>query len=253
MNDDKNLIAPLGSDAMPSVDVHYWLGEGELPGVEEFRHDLAAAYPVANVQGEQAALGGGLYTLFVHVTASVSLASVCKLILDGVAFDLIKLGAHNVILRPLLAAQKRLREKNARQKDGDIARLTLLFDDAIVIVDADSSVEQNIADSVGELLTLLARHHSHLALPTGEAPSEIYMPVIEDTGQVAVARFRAVLEVDEDMRISKSVLFEYWGLTYDSGAARVFDVERQLLIDEPFVKREVYWVRMEERWRRGRA
>jgi hypothetical protein len=252
MNDAPDEATAEGPGPIPSIEVHYWVGEGELPGVEEFRHELATSYTSAKVMGEQGGLGGGLYTLFVDVITSVTLAGVVKLILDGVAFDLIKLGARNFVLRPLLAAQRKLRNKNPRGNDGDIARLTLLFNDSIVVIDADSRVDQNIADSIGELLRLVACHHTHLALATGESPIEIYVPVIEDKGENPVARFRAVLDVDEEMRISKSVFFEYWGLTYRSGELRVYDVGRQLLIDEPYIKREVYWERMEDRWRQER-
>src|SRR5450759_1929314 len=218
MNDDQNLVTAHGTQT-PSVKVHYWFGEGDLEGVDEFRSELSEICSTAKVKGEQAGLGGGLYTLFIEIASSIALPNFLQLIVDGIAFDLIKLGAHNLMLRPLLAAQKKLRARN-RGEDADIAQLNLLFNDSVVTIDADSRVNQKIADSVGELLTLIASHYKHLALATGERPIHIYIPVIEHTGQNRVSRFRAVLEVDEDMRISNKVFFEYWGLKYSTGAIR---------------------------------
>jgi hypothetical protein len=247
MNDDQNLVTSHGTPD-PSVKIHYWFGEGDLDGVEEFRSELSANYSITEVKGRQGGLGGGLYTLFIEIASSITLPNFLQLIVDGIAFDLIKLGAHNLMLRPLLAAQKKLRARN-RGEDADIAQLKLLFNDSVVTIDAASRVHQKIADSVGELLTLLARHYEHLTLATGERPIHIYIPVIEDTGENPVSRFRAVLEVDEEMRISNKVFFEYWGLKYSTGAIRVYDVARKLLIDEKFVSREFYWDRTQERWR----
>lgn len=247
MNDNQKITKSLCSST-PSVKVHYWFGEGYLEGADEFHRELLASYASAELEGEQGDLGGGLYTLAIEITASISLLYFVKLIVDGIAFDLIKLGAHNFILRPLLAAQKKLRIRNHHGENADIAQLKLLFIDSVVTIDADSRVNQKIADSIGELLTLLAHHYEHLALSSGEKPIHIYIPVIEDSGQNRVSRFRAVLEVDEDMQISNKVFFEYWGLKYSTGVLRVYDVARKLLIDEAFVSREFYWAQMQTRW-----
>lgn len=247
--------SPIAGRSAPSIKVGYWFGEGDLEGVNEFRRDLCTSYPTVEVavKGEQGGLGGGLYTLFVEVATAITLPHFVQLLLDGVAFDLIKLGVHTFVLRPLLEAQKKLRARNPRRDAGEIARLVVLFNDAIVTVDADSRVEQNISQSIGELLRLLASHYAHLFLSSGEAPASIYVPVIEDTSTNRVARFRAVLEVDEDMRISKTVFFEYWGVTYTSGSVRVYDVTRSLLLDEQYIARQEYWQLMEKRWQQDRG
>jgi len=129
-----------------------------------------------------------------------------------VSLSMLSSWAHTTSCGPLLAAQKKLRTRNHRGEAADIAQLQLLFKDSVVTIDAASRANQKIADSVGEVLALLAHHYEHFALATGERPIHIYIPVIEDTGENPVSRFRAVLEVDEDMRISNKVFFEYWGL-----------------------------------------
>ena len=236
---------------MPSIDIHYWFGERTFDGVDDFRKELSLAYPDVDVavKGEQGELGGGLYTLYVELVAALTLKHFLQLILDGVAFDLIKLGADRFMLRPLIEAQRKLRARNTYYTTGEIARLVLVFNETVVTIDADSRVEQSIAASVRELLTLLAAHYSRLVLTSGEPPASVYIPVIEDTTADRVARFRAVLEVDEAMPISKTVFYEYWGVTYGNGAVRVYDVVRCLLLDEQFVDRQECWRLMATRWR----
>ncbi len=224
------------------VAVSYWLGELALDGAEDFRANLEAAYDQISVESERGELGGGLYTLFVEVGALVSLPYVVQLILDGIAFDLIKLGADRLILRPLLAAQKKLKDRNrADRESGDFAYLRISFSDSEVVLDADSRVNQSIAESLGSVLLLIAQNYQHLSLRDGRTPIQIYIPLIEDTGHDRHSRFRAVLEVDEDMPVGSSVFFEYWGLRYGEGERRVYDVRRSLLIDEPFLYRREYW------------
>ena len=235
-----------------SIKVLYWFGEGDLAGIEEFRHELASSYESAEVTGRQAGLGGGLYTLFVEIASTVTLSHVVQLLLDGVAFDLIKLGADRLILRPFLAAQARLRSKSSRDEAGDIAQLKIVFRDAVLLVDGDSRVWQNVADALTEVFDLLAQNYDRLILDSGQRPSQVYIPVVEDAADDPISRFRAVLEVDEHLRINERVLLEYWGVTYADGHQRVFDVERRLLIDQPFVLREEYWQVMESRWRARR-
>jgi hypothetical protein len=110
-----------------------------------------------------------------------------------------------------------------------------------VVLDADSRVNQSIAESLGSVLLLIAQNYQHLSLRDGRTPIQIYIPLIEDTGHDRHSRFRAVLEVDEDMPVGSSVFFEYWGLRYGEGERRVYDVRRSLLIDEPFLYRREYW------------
>ena len=226
----------------PGVAVSYWFGELALDGEEDFRADLKAAYDEVSVESGRGDLGGGLYTLFVEIGALVTLPHVVQLILDGIAFDLAKLGAERLILHPLLAAQRKLKERNrADRESGDFAYLRIKFIDSEVVLDADSRIDQSIAESLGNVLLLIAQNYQHLSLADGRTPIQVYIPLIEDKGRDRRSRFRAVLEVDEDMPIGSSVFFEYWGLRYGEEERRVYDVRRSLLLDEPFLYRREYW------------
>lgn len=233
--------SPTTADATSGLAVSYWLGETRLIGDEDFRSDLEAAYGHVSVESENGGLGGGLYTLFVDIGGPIAIGYLVHLILDGVAFDLIKLGSEKLILRPLLAAQKKLKKVNERDTAGDFAYLRIRLSDSAIVVDADSRVGQSISEALGEVLLLIARNYEHLKIASAGSPVEIYTPVIEDTGADRQSRFRAVLEVDEDMPVSRTVFFEYWGLRYSKGERRVFDVQRKLLLDETFLYRREYW------------
>jgi len=64
-----------------------------------------------------------------------------------------------------------------------------------------------------------------------------------------------LLHYDETIRsVSVSDYFVYWGLWYDfSRKHRVYDVQRELLIDERFLTQKEYWAICEKRWEAARA
>ncbi len=239
----------------PAVKITYWAEQvgptsiNTLVGLDEFRHELDQEYSSV-VHGRPGDLGG-LYQLAVHFISNITLADIAALIGSGVAYDLLKSGSKAFVLRPFLNAYKQLRDRNPSFRI-DIEELRLEFQDSIVAI--DSTYSNAIPSQVGDLLTILAKSYSKLVLPSGEAPFEIRIPVLEDTSEDRISRFRATLEVDEMIaRRSKEDYFGYWGLWYDySRQFRVLDVQRQLLIDEGFLSRDRYWQIMEEKWRKKR-
>jgi hypothetical protein len=88
------------------------LGFDDLKGIGEFRDELASAY-VLVVSG-RAGAAGGITHLLVELTSTFSLAHLKQLILDGVAFDLLKNGAEAFVLRPFIAAYRHLQEREGR-------------------------------------------------------------------------------------------------------------------------------------------
>jgi hypothetical protein len=247
-------MQPLQKDMV--IAVRYWAAQAgatglhDLDGIDDFRDDLGEDY-VAFVKGRPGDLGG-LYHLSVEIVSTFALSHVVRLLLEGVAFDLIKEGTKAFVLRPFLAAYKKLKERN-RNGYADIEDLKLIFQDSIVIV--DSLGDGSVAASVGQILQTLAASYSNLLLKTGEPPYEIHIPVFEDPAGDRPSRFRVLLDVDETIpTISVADYYKLWGLWYDfSRQKRIYDVSRQLLVDEPFMSRHDYWAVMEERWRSARA
>ncbi|MGB8131976.1 MAG: hypothetical protein WCG81_19480 [Candidatus Angelobacter sp.] len=240
-----------------TLKVEYWAAQNgstgiyELEGIGDFQKELADEY-VITVHGKPAGLGG-LYTLTVELISTFTLAHVTRLIIEGAAYDLIKEEAKSFVLRPFLAAYKRLRHRQQdREYGANIEKLRLIFQDSIVTIDGLGP--DSVASSMEKILRALASHFQDLALGSGEFPLEIHVPIFEDPARDRPARFRVLLDVDETIpNISAADYLRLWGLSYVyANSRRVYDVSRRLLIDERFLTREEYWSIWKERWRKER-
>src|SRR5438309_7723790 len=78
---------------------------------------------------------GGLYGFTVEFFTTFSVQHFVNLILDGVAYDLIKSGSDALVLRPFIAAYNALKRKNAdRSSRVHVSRLRLSFQDSVVVI-----------------------------------------------------------------------------------------------------------------------
>jgi hypothetical protein len=235
-----------------SVVVRYWISTSipssfpDLEGIDDFRNELAADY-VALVKGRPAG-AGGIARLYVEIISTLSLSHITQLLLDGIAFDLIKHGARSFVLRPFLAAYKKLQERNSKRFI-DIAELQIEFQDCLVVIHETSS--GTIFNQLEKILLTLAQNYDRLVLKSGELPLAIHIPVLEDPDEDRPCRFRVIGHIDETIRSRGSEdYFGFWGLIYDRAReVRVYDVRRQLLIDETFNTLEGHWEEMNRRWR----
>jgi hypothetical protein len=239
-----------------AITVKYWAAQSgdtglrDIDGIDDFRNELADDY-VAYVKGRPAGLGG-LYHLSVEIVTTVALSHIVRLLLDGVAFDLIKEGTKTFVLRPFLAAYRKLKDRN-KYGHADIEELRLIFQDSVVTIDCLG--DESIVFSLEQILRTLAANYNKLLLSSGETPFKIHIPVFEDLAQDRPSRFRVLLDVDETIpSISTSDYYRLWGLWYDfSRQYRIYDVPHQLLIDEPFLSRQEYWAIFEKRWQAART
>ncbi|MFN2644026.1 MAG: hypothetical protein ABR570_03470 [Burkholderiales bacterium] len=247
---------PRDVPAVPSIKVSWWaeqIGPTEIrsfEGIDDFRRSLDEDY-VAVVHPRPGDLGG-LYQMAVHFVSSVTLADVAAFIAAGIAYDMLKSGSEAFLLRPFLAAFRRLRERN-ESFDIGIEELLMEFQNSILAI--DGSYRDAIPSQNGFILETIAENYKTFTLESGETPFEIRIPVFEDTAEDRPARFRALLEVDETLAQGMAEDYSgFWGLWYDySRQYRVFDVKRRLLIDEKFLSRSYYLQIVEQRWRGQRA
>lgn len=236
-----------------SIAVRYWIATDrprdfpDLEGIGDFRDDLAANY-VSIVKGRPTG-AGGLVHLYIEIISTFSLSHVAQLLIDGIAFDLIKHGAKSFVLRPFLAAYKKLKDRNRTARFLDIAELQIEFQDCLVIIHEVSS--DTIIDNLEKILVTLAQNHDHLPLKSGEQPFAIHIPVLEDPAEDRPSRFRVIGDIDETIRSEgPSEYFRFWGLVYDRArVVRVYDVARQLLINEKFNTLEQHWAELARRIR----
>ena len=239
-----------------AINIQYWAFQEEghtlsrPDGMDVFVEELQEEY-VARVHGRPADLGGGLYELAVQVVATIAIGDVVKLIADGVAFDLLKVGAKSFVLRPFLKAFEKLK-RSSKNHEVDISELRFIFNDAEILI---TSVKPNsIYDNVGPIFKCLVENFKHLQANGSESPYEITIPVFQDpTGEVC--RYRTLLDVDETIEgVSTESYFGLWGVQYDfDRTVRIYDVERKQLIDADFLTVDEYWKAWDEHRRRTRA
>jgi hypothetical protein len=227
-----------------SIKITYWaeqsgeFGLYDFDGIDEFRQELTENY-VAVVLSRPGALGG-LHQLAIEIISNLTFVEVSKLLLSGIAFDLIKSGTKAFVLRPFLNAYHKLARRNTAYSP-DISDIRLVFQDTTLVV--YRITDGSIFLQLEQILTTLAKHSSNLTLRSGERPFEIHIPIFEDPEPNPLCRFRVLLDVDEPIRTpSVADYFRYWGIHYDfQRNTRVYDVQRSLLLDQEFFTAARYW------------
>lgn len=218
----------------------------DFEGISDFRKKLDENY-VAVVQGRPGPLGG-LHELAVEIISNLTFLEVAKFLLAGVAFDVIKSGTKALVLRPFLSAYQKLKDRNPSVRL-DIDELKIVFQDTVIIV--HKITDDSIFSSLEGILKSVAQHSNQLTLQTGERPFKIHVPVFEDPAKDRPCRFRVKLDVDDTISsFSNSDYIRLWGIYYDYAGGRVFDVEKELVIDNEFYELDRYWCEMKERWQR---
>ncbi|SRR6266496_121187 len=231
-----------------AIAVKYWIATDQgrnfpdLDGIDEFRRELAADY-VSVVRGRPAG-AGGLTHLYVEVISSLSLSHLSQILLDGIAFDLIKRGTEKFVLRPFLAAYKKLRDRNKGKNNFiDIGELQIQFQDSLLVIHEFSS--DSVVDQLENILQLVARNYETLVLEDGAYPFSIHVPVFEDPDPERPCRFRVMGLIDETAVVNaRDGYFQFWGLEYDPFETRVYDVEHQRMLDVGFNTLERHWAEL---------
>jgi hypothetical protein len=220
-----------------SLMVRYWIPTDQpatfddLKGIDDFRKDLGANY-ISIVRGRPAGAGGFVH-LLVEFVSNLPLSHIVQLLIDGVVYDLIKEGSKSFVLRPFIAAYRKLRARNQERRSIDIGELRIELQDCQVVIHGISS---DIVDHLEMILVTLARNYGRLALRSGEMPIEIHIPVFEDTGEERSSRFRVIGDIDETITSKGPEDYVgYWGLAFDRASERkVYYVAQGVLLDETF-------------------
>jgi hypothetical protein len=231
-----------------AIVVRYWVATDHRPfpdleGIEDFRKELAEAY-VSIIDGRPAG-AGGLTSFHVELLSTLSLRHLVQLVLDGVAFDLVKQGAEAFVLRPFLHAYRRLRERN-QARIVDIGDLQIRFQDSLVVLHEIKS--NTLLSYLDRIFWTLAHSYGRLLLENGDSPSEIHIPVFEDSRPDGACRFRILSRFDDETIRPKGAeeYVGFWGLMYDFGSRRVFDVNGASVLSE-------HWHTLREHWDEHRS
>jgi hypothetical protein len=242
-----------------AVKVEYWAvqdgkyGLIDVEGIDEFKAALAENY-VAQVHGRPGPLGG-LYGFTFDFSTTLTLHHFVQLLQDGMAWDLLKSAAGALVLRPFISAFRALKAKSKERPNSSIhlETIRLIFQDSVVRI-REEGVGAPVLDNLESIVRTLAENFQHMTLQTGETPYLIDIPIFEDTTPEAASRFRQVGDIDETLVVpEKDAYVTYWGAQYDyARTTRVFDVKRQLLLDESYLELNQYWDILTERYRKER-
>jgi len=128
-----------------------------------------------------------------------------------------------------------------------------MFQDSILVI--YKITDDSIFSQLESILGAIAKHYENLVLASGETPLEIHVPVLEDLAQDRLCRFRVLLDVDETIaNVTTDDYFKLWGISYDfSRNFRIYDLTRELLIDEEFYTQQRYNVLWEEWYRKRKS
>jgi len=227
-----------------AIRVDWWYGERVLEGEEELRAELAENYAVSIVRTRRGGLGGGLYQLFVEFLSQLTLQEVARVLLEGVAFDLIKSGTKIFFIRPFLDAYQRFKSRQKEEKRAGIDRFRLVFQDAAITI--ENLPHTDMLGELGNILQAVAENLEPMTRGTKGQLFEVFIPVFEDTSDERVCKFRTLLRTDETLdvsRISRADYFKFWGLDYYGVAfpSCVYDVEHKATIHEQFCTESQYW------------
>lgn len=197
-----------------SVKILYWSEQTgpqeimEFVGIDEFKETLSDHY-VSLVQNRPGDLGG-LYHMVVEFVSQMTFQRVTEIIIEGIAFDLIKEGSKAFVLKPFLNAYRELLAKPENERL-DIEELTIAFQDTTLHIDQVGN--EIIVDNLENIFTVLSHHYENLTLANGERPVEIYLPVFEDPADGRLSKFRVRLDVDETIfDFSAANYTTYWGI-----------------------------------------
>jgi hypothetical protein len=169
-----------------AICVDWWYGERVLEGEQELREKLAENYTVAIVRTRRGGLGGGLYQLFVEFLSQLTLREMAKVVLEGVAFDLIKSGTKAFLIRPFLEAYQRFKSRQKEEKRVGINRFRLVFQDAAITI--DHLPHTDLLGELGNIFQAVAENLEPMTQGVKGQLFEIFIPVFEDTSVVLPAK-----------------------------------------------------------------
>lgn len=211
----------------------------EFEGLKLFKKELSENY-ISVIHGRPGDLGGGIGEFVIDLISNITLKDLVNFLLEGIAYDLISSKTKKFVIRPLFEAYKKLKGES-KNSLLDLAELNISFQDSIVRIYKVS--DNSIINQLENILLALAKNYDHLILDSGEAPYQIYIPVLEDKVKTKNRIFRVPLGEEETIeKISEEDYFKYWGLIYDyERCDKIYNVEKQLLIAEGFYSEDQYW------------
>ncbi len=222
------------------------IGKYMLDGMEEFETSLSENY-ITVIRPRPGGLGGGLNHFIVDFISQTNLEDISKLVQDGIIFDALKYSGRTLIIKPFIAAVKKLIAINKHKNVVGISELNITFKDSILKI--YNIRESTLLDQLEEILKIVSTNYVSLILPTGEKPYMIHLPLFNDLESGKLPTFRTLFDFDEPIQdASDADYYKYWGIYYDwDGSRKVFEVKERLLHAKTFFLQSEYWQEIDRR------
>jgi len=218
-------------------------GENDL---DTFR-DLIQKDYVVTFKKNVAERGGGNF--IIEFLMNLSLKDYLMTILGGGAWDLVKFGARKFFIRPFIEEYNKFRKTPYSQ---DIRDISFTFSDTKLhlysIIDCESEVNFTI---VSRVFQELAKNYNKIDIVQTNKLTDIYIPIFHDLTSKEQDIYRQKLSVDEPLSFEltedifdKTAYFKLWGLSYFNYKRKIYDLQKQELIDKTwFLEDEYEWLR----------
>lgn len=217
----------------------------DFKGITELKRELSNCY-VSRIKGTPVGRGGGgVYEFVIDLIMNTSLEEFTKLLLDGLAFDLIKSNTKKFILKPFIKAFEDFNEKNGGQVT--IREFKFQFENSEVVI--RSVNDQGVYTITPLVFEKIAKVYSVLFDPISKKyPNRICVPVIYDqilTKNESI-HFRELLTDENEYlhnNLSPTQYFDFWGLNYEFNNTQsevVYDVANSSLTVNEFFSGDIF-------------
>lgn len=223
------------------TEVNHFEGEEDLAS---FKAELHKTY-FATFETEFADRGGG-GNFLIEFLLDITLKDYLMIVASGLAWDIVKLGAQNYLIRPFIKLYKKFRANEASQK---IEEINLVFRDSRIIITTLNPRKPEIDfELVQDIINAIAQNYSKLLIDNSIEPNEIHVPLIKDNISSTKTIYRYVLSVDEPLifnqtppkKFSNEDYFMYWGLKYLGWRKYVYNVKAETCFESDWYTDENY-------------
>lgn len=184
--------------------------------------------------------GGGNF--IIDILINLSLQEYLEIIAGGVAYDLVKRGGKNFMLRPFLNAYREFRKKPSSQEIRDIG---FIFKDTKIVIHAIVYSEPEAQfDYLEEIFSALSQSYPKFVSGNKNSPVSINIPIYADNITTSETIYRGKLDVDEILDASTFTLESYldlWGLEYPNYNKFIYDYPKGELVKMKWYDEEDFY------------
>lgn len=215
--------------------------------VDQFRDEIQNDY-VVTFNKKAAERGGGHF--IIEFLLNLKLEDYLMMIIGGLAWDLVKMGTRQFFLKPFIERYIKFRETTYAH---DIRDIIFNFSDTKLHIYSviDNSPEVNFA-IISKVFQKLASNYNKIDIDKNNKLTDIHIPMfLDETGNKNI--YRQKLEFDDPIELelmiagkendvfTQKAYFKYWGLAYFNYERKVYNLEKQELLNSNWRSEDEYF------------